>query len=145
MKGVMSILSVMIVTILFTKCEKMDVSEKVDSTLTGTWKLVKISYGYPAPNMPTFTTNVADITYEFDESKSYYMYKQNGKVVDEGNYTTEMKKNENYTENFLTFTKLDIYTTYSLDSESQELILYERMPIGTMIADGSNYHYKKIK
>lgn len=145
MKVLMSILSLMTVTFLFTKCEKIETKSLTDSQLSGKWKLVKISYGYPAPNMPTFTTNVADVTYEFDGNKNFYVYRNAGKITDEGNYTTETKKYENYTENILTFTKLDVYTTYSIDAEKQELILYERMPIGSMLADGNNYHYMKVK
>lgn len=150
MKKGMNYLGILFAMLFLVNCEKLDEeTQKVDltaaSNLSGTWKLVKISYGYPIPNMPSFTTKVDDVTYQFDENAHSYTYLKNGATPEQGKFTTETTKMEFYDQNVLTFVEKNEYTTYMFDTETKQLILYERMPIGAMMADGNSYHFEKVK
>jgi hypothetical protein len=115
--------------------------DPVPKILQGSWKLIQIDYGYPIPNMPSFTRDVEDQVYEFDETKSSFKVYKNSKIVESGKYlfTEDMQGKK------IEFLTNNTYSILSFNQNNKELILYERAPKGAVLADGNSYRYLKIE
>jgi hypothetical protein len=129
-------------SILFMACSQATVEP---SNFEGSWKLFKITYGYPPPNGPTFTTAVEDEVYVFDNSKTTFTVLKKGKEMETGKFNlTEDPKNPNGKE-IIQFLSNNTYSSYSFSTDNKELTLYQRAGFGGILADGSVFHYKKVE
>lgn len=120
--------------------------ETNSSFIDGKWKLVKISYGYPAPNMPTFTTTVDDISYEFNSQKKTYSYSKDGKVIENGTFALGvLNRGGGVMEQKISFSVNNMYSTYTVSADFNEISLYQPTHEGVILADGNTFHYQKVK
>lgn len=128
-------------------CSKPDDVTPVTSThvLDGKWKLIKITYGYPPPNQPTFTTNVSNEIYQFSPSSMTFSVTKDGKITENGSYKVETKVKNTVEEKSVIFLTDSTYSTYTMLSNNQELVLYQRTHIGAVLADGNSFHYAKVQ
>jgi hypothetical protein len=114
--------------------------------INGNWQFTKKSGGYPVPGGPTETKAIDTEIINFDAVSKIFTRTKNGKLTETTDFDvqkvsflgTEPKeavvfsKNQNYS--FLTF-----------DDTNLSIILYEKTPIGAILADGNSYHYQKVK
>jgi hypothetical protein len=139
----MKIISIFILSILVhLGCSSVAVAP---SSFLGSWKLFKITYGYPPPNSPTFTTTVDDEMYVFDNSNSSFTLLKNGRETESGKFNiTEDPKNPNG-KNIIQFLSNNTFSNYFFSADNKELTLYQRSAFGGILADGSVFHYKKVE
>jgi hypothetical protein len=115
------------------------------STFEGSWQLYKISYGFPRANGPTFTTEVEDIVYVFDNSKKTFSVFKKGKVSESGKFKLTADPNNPNGKEIIQFLSDNTYSSYTFSADYKELTLYQRAGIGGILADGSEFHYKKVE
>ena len=125
-------------------------AEAADPTLTkisGKWELYKISFGYPMPNGPTEKKPDALEYLEFSAANKTLIKtvigtnetKTEKSTIELKNYSDERKQLA------LFFVETKTYSFYTFDEATQSIILYDRVPVGAILADGNSYHYKKVK
>lgn len=127
-------------------CQVENTIEPSLSKIDGQWQLYKTSIGYPMPNRPTEIKAVNTEIISFDTSKKTFTRTINGKVTDTSNFEVQ-KVSYIGTEprEAVIFEKEEKYAFLTYDDENSAIILYEKTPIGAVLADGNSYHYQKIK
>lgn len=115
----------------------------IPSLITGKWKLERIIYGFPPANGPSFTSDVKNEMYVFDESVGKYELLINDVKIESGSFNLD-KTADNKPKN-LNFVEEKAYSTYSFAENNKVLSLYQRTPIGAILADGSTFQYRKIE
>lgn len=113
------------------------------SFITGKWRLEKIIYGYPPPNSPSFSTDVKNQVYVFDEALSKYEVLEDNIKIESGSFLLE-RSADNRSQN-LNFIEKKTYSTYTFTENNKVLSLYQRTPVGAVLADGSTFQYRKIE
>ncbi len=122
-------------------CERTDCCVMpAAAELHGNWEFVRIHYGF------TNTTRTAmEVGYterlEINGAKSHLRRLRNGKEVE----STAFSLTERDNSNVITFEAEQTYSYYTIFEEEGKTILslYERSPVGAMIADGGVYYYEK--
>lgn len=116
------------------------------SKVNGQWQLYKTSIGYPMPNGPTEIKVVNTDILSFDASKKTYTRTINGKVTESSSFDVKtVSYNGSEAREAIIFEKDQRYAYLTFDDENSAIILYERTPIGAILADGNSYHYQKMK
>jgi hypothetical protein len=111
----------------------------------GSWKLFKVSYGFPPPNSPGFTTSVEDEVYAFDSSNSTFSFVKNGKETEAGKFNLTEDANNPNGKKIIQFLTNNTFSNYTFSADNKELTLYQRSGFGGILADGSTFHYKKVE
>lgn len=145
-----NILTVFALMVFLLACEQVSCGcvqpETNSNFIDGKWKLVKITYGYPAPNMPTFTTTVNDESYEFNTQKKTYSRIKDGKVTESGTFSLGvLNRGGGVVEQKISFSVNNRYSTYTVSADFNEISLYQPTPEGAILADGNTFHYQKVK
>lgn len=127
-------------------CQVENTIEPSLNKINGQWQLFKTSIGYPIPNGPTEIKAVNTEIISFDTSKKTFTRTINGKVTETSTFMVQ-KVNYVGTEprEAVVFEKEEKYAFLTYDDENSAIILYEKTPIGAVLADGNSYHYQKIK
>lgn len=140
-------------TLILTSCVESVVeptTEAADPTLakiSGKWELFKISFGYPMLGGPTEKKPDAVEYLEFSAANKTLIKtvigtnetKTEKSTIELKNYSDERKQLA------LFFVETKTYSFYTFDEATQSIILYDRVPVGAILADGNSYHYKKVK
>ncbi len=112
--------------------------------LNGVWQLSKITFGFPPPNSPAFTTVVKNELYTFDTTKKTFRFSRENVQIETGSYAlSEDLKNPNG-KDIITFLPDNTFSNYSYLNNKNELVLYQRSKTGGILADGSSFHYSRI-
>lgn len=127
-------------------CQEENTIEPSFSKIDGQWQLYKTSIGYPIPNGPTEIKAINTEIISFDSSKKNFTRTINGKVTETSTFEVQ-KVSYIGTEprEAVVFEKEEKYAFLTYDDENSTIILYEKTPIGAVLADGNSYHYQKIK
>ncbi len=127
-------------------CQVENTFEPSLSKIDGQWQLYKMSIGYPTPNGPTEIKAVNTEIISFDINKKTFTRTINGKVTENSTFVVQ-KVSYIGTEprEAVVFEKEEKYSFLTYDDENSAIILYEKTPIGVVLADGNSYHYQKIK
>ncbi len=114
--------------------------------INGNWQLYKTSIGYPIPNGPTEIKVVNADILSFDASKKTYTRTINEKVTESSTFDVKtVSYNGSEAREAVVFEKDQKYAYLTFDDENSAIILYERTPVGIVLADGNSYHYQKVK
>ncbi|MCU0325593.1 MAG: hypothetical protein MUF45_10130 [Spirosomaceae bacterium] len=108
--------------------------------LTGKWKLVRIVNAFARMDKAENEIGYSELI-QFDFNRNY-IRQIDGKVNEEGSY--ELGGDDKF-KNFIKYTKTHTYQPYrfQISDGKQYLILYEKMPVGAVLADGSDYYFLK--
>lgn len=140
-------LSVIVVALLACQVEtNIEASNPSLAKINGKWQLSKTSVGYPMPNSPTEIKAVNIDIISFDASNKTYTRTINGKITE--NTTFDVQKVSyigSEAREAVVFEKDQKYAFLTFDDTNSSIILYEKAPIGAVLADGNSYHYQKVK
>lgn len=132
--------SILVMTIWLISCEMPLCGCDMPYTdeLTGKWKLVRIVNAFGRMDKAESEIGYSE-TLQFDSNRNF-VKQINGNTADESPYTLG---GDNNFKNFIQYTKTNTYQPYRFQTTDgkQYLILYEKMPIGAVLADGSDYYY----
>ena len=138
-------LALMLFSLMACQVEE-NVIEPSLSKVNGQWQLYKTSMGYPAPNSPTEIKAVNTEIISFDASAKTFTRTVNGKVTETTDFAIEkVSYIGSETREAVVFTKNQTYAFLTFDDTNSTIILYEKAPIGAILADGNSYHYQKVK
>lgn len=127
-------------------CQIENIIEPSLAKINGQWQLSKTSIGYPMPNGPTEIKAVNTEIISFDASKKTFTRTINGKVTETTSFDVKkVSYNGSDEREAVVFEKEEKYAYLTYDDENSAIILYERTPIGAILADGNSYHYQKVK
>jgi hypothetical protein len=136
----------LIITFLMVQCQlenSQDISPEMIK-LEGKWKLSKVGYGFPAPNGPTEFIPTYEEILEFN--KGTFTRKKDNKIVETSSVrATKQTDGGTSTRDAIVFEKDNTYSFYSFTENPIYLVLYQRTPIGAVLADGNSYFYEKVK
>lgn len=110
------------------------------SELHGNWEFVRVHYGFT-----NTTQTAAEVGYterlEIDRTNSQLRRFRNGNQVENTKFTLS----EQGTSAVITFEDEQTYSYYIVFQEGEKtmLSLYERSPVGAVLADGGLYYYEK--
>ncbi|MFN3490090.1 MAG: hypothetical protein ACK4YV_13200 [Emticicia sp.] len=140
-------LSVIVMALLACQVEtNIEASNPSLTKINGQWQLSKISIGYPIPNGPTEIKAVNTEIISFDASKKTFTRTINGKITETTTFDVQkVSYHGSEAREAVVFEKDQKYAYLTFDDENSAIILYERTPIGAILADGSSYHYQKVK
>lgn len=140
-------LSVIIMALLACQVEtNIEASNPSLAKINGQWQLSKMSIGYPIPDGPTEIKAVNTEIISFDTSKKTFTRTVNGKVTETTTFDVQkVSYNGSDEREAVVFEKDQKYAYLTFDDEKSAIILYERTPIGAVLADGNSYHYQKVK
>lgn len=140
-------LSVIIMALLACQVEtNIEASNPSLAKINGQWQLSKTSIGYPMPNGPTEIKAVDTNIVSFDASKKTFTRTVNGKITETATFDVQkVSYNGSEVREAVVFEKEKQYAYLTYDDENSTIILYERTPIGAILADGNSYHYQKVK
>lgn len=140
-------LSVIVMALLACEVEtNIEVSNPSLSKINGQWQLYKTSIGYPMPDGPTEIKAVDTNIVSFDASKKTFTRTVNGKITETTTFDVQkVSYNGSEAREAVVFEKEKQYAYLTYDDENSTIILYERTPIGAILADGNSYHYQKVK
>ena len=114
--------------------------------LNGQWQFTKKSVGYPVLGGPTEIKAINTEIIGFDAKSKIFTRTINGKLTETTDFDVQ-KLNLFGTESkeAVVFTKNQNYSFLTFDDTNSSIILYEKTPIGAVLADGNSYHYQKVK
>lgn len=135
-------------TYLMATCQSEN-SQQINpemAKLDGKWKLVKVAYGFPAPNSPTeFVPNYEEIL-AFNTSTNTFTRTKDGKVTQSSSLkTSSLPDGGTSSRAIVIFEKDNTYSFYSFTQNPDYLVLYQAAPVGAILADGNSFYYQKIK
>ncbi len=127
-------------------CQIENTIEPTSNKLDGQWQLMKTTVGYPAPNSPTEIKVTNTEIIEFNTSSKTFTRSLNGKVVEKTDFEIQaLAYNGSEPREAIVFPKNKNYAFITYDDNNSTIILYEKTPIGVVLADGNSYHYQKVK
>jgi hypothetical protein len=134
---------------LFLSCQaetNIEASETSLAKINGQWQFTKKSVGYPVPGGPTEIKAINTEIISFDASSKIFTRTINGKLTETTDFDVQ-KLNLFGAEpkEAVVFTKNQNYSFLTFDDTSSSIILYEKTPIGAVLADGNSYYYQKVK
>lgn len=134
--------SILVMTIWLISCEMplCGCDMPYLDELTGKWKLVRIVNAFGRMDKSENEIGYSELI-QFDVNRNYSR-QIDGKVNEESPY--ELGGDDNF-KNFIKYTKTNTYQPYRFQTVDgkQYLILYEKMPVGAVLADGSDYYFLK--
>lgn len=132
---------------IFSACNTTDcefVPPPEGSELKGKWEFIRVYNAFRALNQPAFMTTT-ELGYterlEFDVTKRRMIRLRNNKQVENTKFSIS-KQNER---NVITFEDGKEYSYYELTMEEGKVLLslYQRAPVGAILADGGTFYYEK--
>jgi hypothetical protein len=137
------ILSTFFTLLFLIACEQVSCGcdPFVPDYFSGKWKLEKITFGYPPPNAPTFTTQVENEMYIFKANKNYEFIKKEDKI-ETGTYSLNFEGSD-FLSGTIKFLEEKEYSTFTFTDNRTVLSLYQRSPSGAVLADGNTFVYRK--
>ncbi len=115
------------------------------SKLNGNWKLYKIINGFRAPNSPADQEPKNIEILEIDAQEKYLIRKINGVIKEKTKINlSNIPDGSPNGRLSLVFLESDTYSFLEIDESKGEISLYEKCPIGAVLADGNTYFYKKM-
>lgn len=127
-------------------CQVENTIEPSLSKINGQWQLTKTSVGYPAPNSPTEIKATNTEIISFDANSRIFTRTINGKVTETTDFDVQkVSYNGSEPREAVVFPKNQNYAFLSFDDSNSAIILYEKAPIGAILADGNSYHCQKVK
>ena len=125
---------------------KIEASETSLAKINGQWQFTKKSVGYPVPGGPTEIKAINTEIISFDANSKIFTRTINGKLTETTDFDVQ-KLNLFGTESkeAVVFTKNQNYSFLTFDDTSSSIILYEKTPLGAVLADGNSYYYQKVK
>lgn len=135
-----------IIMLSLMACQVENAIEPSLNKINGQWQLTKTSIGYPAPNSPTEIKAANTEIITFDVSTKTYTLTVNGKVRTSTTFDVQKVSYSGIDpREAVIFEKENKYAFLTFDDENSAIILYEKTPIGAVLADGNSYHYQKVK
>ncbi|MFY7910382.1 MAG: hypothetical protein ACOVO2_12540 [Emticicia sp.] len=135
-----------IIMLSLMACQVENTIEPSLNKINGQWQLTKTSIGYPAPNSPTEIKAANTEIITFDVSTKTYTLTVNGKVRTSTTFDVQKVSYSGIDpREAVIFEKENQYAFLTFDDENSAIILYEKTPIGAVLADGNSYHYQKVK
>lgn len=135
-----------IATLSLMACQIENTIEPSMSKINGQWQLTKTSIGYPAPNSPTEIKATNTEIISFDTSSKTFTRTINGKVTETTDFDVQkVSYNSSEPREAVVFPKTQYYAFLTFDDTNSSIILYEKAPIGAILADGNSYQYQKVK
>jgi hypothetical protein len=142
-------LIIIAIAFLFLNCQKKDDNQILvppsGSELSGTWKLVKVTFGFSQISVTGVKLPFQE-TLEFNLSGTWsYRRKRDGKLTDEGAITVASDEKGFPNQLIIKYLADNTYQLYTIEKADGKTILklYERTQSGAVIADGSDYFYEK--
>jgi len=125
---------------------KIEASETSLAKINGQWQFTKKSVGYPVPGGPTEIKAINTEIISFDANSKIFTRTINGKLTETTDFDVQ-KLNLFGTESkeAVVFAKNQNYSFLTFDDTSSSIILYEKTPLGAVLADGNSYYYQKVK
>ncbi|AFK01988.1 hypothetical protein Emtol_0837 [Emticicia oligotrophica DSM 17448] len=116
------------------------------SKINGQWKYKKTGVGYPVVNGPTEIINEKIEILTFDSVNKTFTRSINGQVTETTSFDIQKV---NYVgiepREAIIFQKSETYSFLTFDDANSCIILYEKTPVGVVLADGNSYYYQKVK
>lgn len=115
------------------------------SRLDGNWKLYKIINGFRAPNNPADQEPKNLEILEIDAQEKYLIRKIDGVIKEKT--TIDLRNIPDGSPDgrlSIVFLESDTYSFFTFDESKGEISLYQKCPIGAVLADGNTYLYKKM-
>lgn len=141
MKSVVIISLFFSIHILAESCEQKDccVIPKI-AELHGNWEFVRVNYGFTNTSQTAAELGYSE-RLEIDGTNERLRRYRNGKEAE----NTAFSISEQGTSKVITFENEQTYSYYTVFEESEKtmLSLYERSPVGAILADGGVYYYEK--
>lgn len=138
-----------IIIIFLLGCQAETNIEALNPSLTkinGNWQFTKKSVGYPVPGGPTEIKAVDTEIINFDASSKIFTRTINGKLTETTDFDVQQVSYfGSEPREAVVFTKNQNYAFLTFDDTNSSIILYEKTPIGAVLADGNSYHYQKVK
>jgi len=140
-------LAVIVMALMACQVEtNIDASNPSLVKINGQWQLSKTTVGFPRPDGPTEIKALNTDILSFDANKKTYTRTINGKVTENSNFDVQtVSYNGSEAREAIIFEKEQKYAYLTFDDKNSAIILYERTPIGAVLADGNSYHYQKVK
>lgn len=127
-------------------CQVESTIEPSLSKINGQWQLTKTTIGFPAPNSPTEIKAANTEIISFNATSKTFTRTINGKVTETTDFDIQkVSYNGSEPREAVVFTKNQTYAFLTFDDNNSAIILYEKSPIGAILADGNSYHYQKVK
>ncbi len=127
-------------------CQVESTIEPSLSKINGQWQLTKTTIGFPAPNSPTEIKAANTEIISFNATSKTFTRTINGKVTETTDFDIQkVSYNGSEPREAVVFTKNQTYAFLTFDDSNSAIILYEKSPIGAILADGNSYHYQKVK
>lgn len=127
-------------------CQVESTIEPSLSKINGQWQLTKTTIGFPAPNSPTEIKAANTEIISFNAASKTFTRTINGKVTETTDFDIQkVSYNGSEPREAVVFTKNQTYAFLTFDDSNSAIILYEKSPIGAILADGNSYHYQKVK
>lgn len=127
-------------------CQVESTIEPSLSKINGQWQLTKTTIGFPAPNSPTEIKAANTEIISFNATSKTFTRTINGKVTETTDFDIQkVSYNGSEAREAVVFTKNQTYAFLTFDDSNSAIILYEKSPIGAILADGNSYHYQKVK
>lgn len=124
-----------------SSCEEVDCCVyPAAAEINGNWEFVRVNNGFA-----NTTQTAAEIGYterlEIDGTNSRIRRYRDGKEVENTPFTISERGNSK----IITFENTKEYSNYTVFTEGEKtmLSLYERSPVGAILADGGVYYYEK--
>ncbi len=140
-------LSIIIIFLLGCQVEtNIEASNPSLAKINGQWQFTKISVGYPVPGGATEIKAVNTEIISFDASSKTFTRTINGKLTETTDFDVQkVSYSGSEPKEAVVFTKNQNYAFLTFDDMNSSIILYEKTPIGAVLADGNSYHYQKVK
>ena len=137
------IIVLLLITLTAAKCAS-DISPEF-SRLDGNWKLYKIVNGFRAPNTPADQEPKNLEILEIDAQEKYLVKKIDGLIKEKTKIDVRnIPDGSPHGRLSLVFLESDTYSFLEVDESKGEISLYQKCPIGAILADGNTYFYKKM-
>lgn len=134
---------------LFLSCvteTNIEASNTSLNKINGNWQYIKKSGGYPIPGGPTEIKAIDTEIISFDAVSKIFTRTINGKLIETTDFDVQkLSLFGAEPREAVIFTKNHNYSFLTFDDTNSSIILYEKAPIGAVLADGSSYYYQKVK
>ena len=141
----MKTLLIYIFSILFTAGCETTTPNPILIEIDGKWKLIKIGIGFPAPGSPTEKVPEYEEILEFNATKESFTRSRDGKVVEKSGVSISEDDKASIRRFKLVFEDSKTYSYMTITDSPKYLMLYQRAPLDTQVADGNLFFYEKIK
>ncbi len=136
------------VILFFQNCKDKTLQNIAPSfaKVEGKWKLYKISIGFRSQNGASEVPVNNEEIIEFNAKTKFFVKTIDGKPTEATKFDAREINNFNNStaRDAIVFIESNTYSFISFDESNSAIILYHRAPVGSELADGNSYHYRKI-